>query len=279
MDLPTELLRTLVAFVDSGSLAGAGQRVGRSEAAVSLHLKRLQALVGRALLKRTGRHLVLTESGWTLLGHARLILKHTDAAIASFRGTEGVTTARLGIVQDWVDPLLIPLLKVFRQAEPQAQPGIVVGSSRDLLAALGEERIDVALCVAGVGGPRPVRREPMCWFGNSEHLGSTLLPLVLVSQPCPFREASTRALDRIQRPFRIALETPSLEGVRAGVAAGIGIGCRTRSSLAGRFTVLEEHTGLPELPDIGYAVLRRPGLAGAGATLGDLAEEMLKNYS
>jgi DNA-binding transcriptional LysR family regulator len=73
-----DLLRSLVSFEEMGSLAKAANRVGRSESAVSLQLKRLDELFGQSLFVHSGRRLVLTENGYAVLHRARRILAMND---------------------------------------------------------------------------------------------------------------------------------------------------------------------------------------------------------
>ena len=49
INLPMDLLRTFVAIADIGNLTKAGDRLGRSQPAISLQLKRLEELVGAPL--------------------------------------------------------------------------------------------------------------------------------------------------------------------------------------------------------------------------------------
>src|SRR5271154_2986774 len=65
------LLRTFGAVVDLGGVARAAERVGRSQPATSLQLKRLEDIAGAALFRKNGRGLSLTEAGDILLSYAR----------------------------------------------------------------------------------------------------------------------------------------------------------------------------------------------------------------
>jgi DNA-binding transcriptional LysR family regulator len=47
--LDVDLMRTFAAIADAGSFTRAAERVGRTQAAVSLQMKRLEALAGCAL--------------------------------------------------------------------------------------------------------------------------------------------------------------------------------------------------------------------------------------
>ena len=83
-----DLLRSFLAFVDSGILARAAVIVGRTPSAVTAQMRRLEAQAGEPLLVAEGRGLRLTPAGQTLARHARrilappnLILTHINRAI------------------------------------------------------------------------------------------------------------------------------------------------------------------------------------------------------
>ena len=72
--LDIELLRSFVSVVDAGGFTRAGERVHRTQSAVSQQIKRLEDAVGRPLLVRDGKRATPTEEGERLLGYARRIL-------------------------------------------------------------------------------------------------------------------------------------------------------------------------------------------------------------
>jgi molybdate transport repressor ModE-like protein len=83
--LDLDLLRTLVAIADSGSFSTAAERLGRSQSAVSLQVKRLEEQVGQPLLDRAqGRLNGPTEEGRALLDYARRLLRLHDEACSLF---------------------------------------------------------------------------------------------------------------------------------------------------------------------------------------------------
>lgn len=260
-DLPTHLLRTFVAVVEAGSLAKASVRVGRSVSALSQHVARLEADLGRPLFARDGRALTVTPFGTRLLGHARLVLARIDAARADLGVARAEGAVRVGIVQDFVFPLLLPALSALRADTPDVELDVVVGTSAELLGALGEARIDLAVCASDAAGDADGPRLSMDWLGDAQVASAEVVPLVTVPAPCPYLTAARRALDLAGRPYRLAVVTPSLEGVRAAVSAGLGIACRTRIGLD--LPRVPEAAGLPPLPAIRYALVRRPGASPA----------------
>jgi DNA-binding transcriptional LysR family regulator len=267
-DLPSRLLRSLVALAEAGSLARAAQRLGRSESALSLQMKTLETLAGLPLFSRDGRALTLTQAGSLLLGHARIILARIDAARADLAAATGTGPLRLGLVQDFSGTLLTGLLRRLRQEYPAAPVSVQIAGSHDLLKALGEDRIDLALAATGPAAPAPVVRLPMDWFGDIACLGAAVVPLAMIAPPCPFLETATAALDRHGTPWRLAMLTPGLDGVRAALAAGLGIACRTGISLPGLPRLADAR--LPSLPSIGYSLYLRPQASGQQKRVADL---------
>lgn len=260
-DLPSQLLRSFVAVIDSGSLAVASERVGRSESALSLQMTRLEGIVGHPLFDRDGRALKLNQTGALLLAHARSILNRIDIARAQLKSATS-SSARIGVVQDFVGPVLRPLLSDLRAEDPHLSISIIVGSTKELLQAMGAELIDTALCSGTPFGASATVQLPVRWFGDAALAERDVIPLVGVSPPCPYLEASQNALDASGRQWHLALLTPSLDGVKAAVEAGIGLTCRTEAGFS-LDPLLDE--SLPELAAISYSVLERRKAAFSGA--------------
>jgi len=77
-NLDMDVLRTLAVAMERGSFAQAAQRLGRSQSAVSLQMRKLEGQVGQTLFRKAGRGLALTEAGDVVLGYARRILELND---------------------------------------------------------------------------------------------------------------------------------------------------------------------------------------------------------
>jgi hypothetical protein len=78
-NIDTALLRTFVRVVESDSLAAAGLAMGRTQAAVSQQLSRLEQVVGQTLLARSGRKLVPTPHGIKFMHFAKRTLAIHDS--------------------------------------------------------------------------------------------------------------------------------------------------------------------------------------------------------
>jgi DNA-binding transcriptional LysR family regulator len=256
-DLPSPLLRSFVAVVECGSLASAAARMGRSESALSLQMARLEDVIGRRLFDRDGRSLKLNASGSAVLGHARSILNRIDAARMALDTAAMMEPVRVGVVQDFVGPVLGPALQAFKADHPVTRFDVLVDGSAELLKAMGESRIDIVLCAGGIADKGPACTLQMEWFGSAEILQQEVLPLVSVSPPCPFLRAACEGLDAAGMAYRLAVVTPSLDGVRAALQAGLGLACRTTEGMG--LPRLAHGGRLPQLPTIRYSLTERHG--------------------
>src|SRR5262245_30770055 len=79
-------LRSLVAIADCNGFRGAARHMHLSQSAVSQHVRRLEAVVGRNLIERHGRGSRFTADGEQLLAHARRILALHDETLRAFHG-------------------------------------------------------------------------------------------------------------------------------------------------------------------------------------------------
>ncbi len=70
-NLDIDLLRTFVTGHDLGSYAKAADRLGRSQSAISLQLRKLEETTGQTLLRKSGRGLALTQEGEIPAGNPR----------------------------------------------------------------------------------------------------------------------------------------------------------------------------------------------------------------
>jgi hypothetical protein len=82
-NIPTELLRTLVAVVDLRSFTKAAQSLGVTQPAVSAQVKRLQGLLGADLLDKSAPGVSLTSSGELVVNYARRLLSINDQILES----------------------------------------------------------------------------------------------------------------------------------------------------------------------------------------------------
>src|ERR1700710_775028 len=134
VNLPTTLLRSFVAIVDTGSMLNAAEQVFVTQSALSLQIKRLEELVQQPLFTREGRRLALTAAGDVLLDYARRILALHDEAVQAVNSGHFSGPVRVGMVQDFAETLLSGLLARFAALHPDSQIYGRVAGTVELLA-------------------------------------------------------------------------------------------------------------------------------------------------
>jgi len=272
MNLDLDILRSLATGMDLGSFAKAADRLGRSQSAISLQLRKLEEQLGVELLRKQGRNLVLTEAGEVMLGYARRLLALNDEAVTAVRGPRVSGTLRFGLPQDFAETWFPATLAQFSRAHPQTQIAVTVGRNSELLQRLDEGELDLILILSrDLDRPRttPVLELPMAWIGPRE--AALLVPprdlkadgvkLVMFEAPCVFRRAASEALEAASMSGRVVFTSPSLSGIWAAVAAGIGVTLRTLASAPPSLRILGPESGLPPVQAIPLLLVEAPGEA------------------
>lgn len=275
-----DLLRTLVAFADSGSLARAARIVARTPSAVTAQMQRLEDKLGVPLLEAAGRGRILTEAGERLVGHARRILAANSEAWLSVAGATEDGRLGLGVTQDFADTDLPIFLNQFARSHPRLRIDLRVGRSAELGQQLKHGDVDLLIAMRETARSDEIAivREKMCWLGAREGLvGRTdQLPLAVLDPPCGFRDAAIRALEKNNRPFRIAATSASLSGLRAAVRAGLAVTVRTARWTGPDIVQAPRRMRLPSLPSAEFAIRVRDGASDAARTLANALAEGLK---
>jgi DNA-binding transcriptional LysR family regulator len=221
-------LRSFVAVADCGGFQRAANSLHLSQGAVSQHVRRLEAAVGRPLVERQGRGSRFTPDGDKLLRHARRILALHDEALRDF-GIESEQTLVIGSTEHAAAQLLPGLATSLADALPDCRMRFRVDRGAQLRQALGDGRIDVALLL----GPsddlhaRTVGKLELTWYSAPDWTppaGDAPLPLVAFDDPCALRSRALETLSLHDIPVEVNCEAAHLAGVQAAVRAGLGVG-------------------------------------------------------
>jgi DNA-binding transcriptional LysR family regulator len=249
-----DLLRSLVAFNETGSLAKAADRVGRSESAVSLQMKRLEEIIDQRVLTRLGRRLVLTEEGYGVLHRARQLLAINDDLLAAVHHKPFAGRLRIAASQDFGEDLLPGVLKDLAGRYPGVRFDVEVEGGIRGLNELEKREVDVVLTIGLQDHPsaHTLQRAKVSWIGSPELTAQVErpVPLVVFNQPCRFKQLAIAALDQAGIPWEIVFRSPSLTGLWAAARANLGITVRSSYWVPSGLTVLDAtRAGLPELGD------------------------------
>lgn len=256
--LDIDLLRTFVAIAETRTLGRAAHQVGRTQAAVSMQVKKLEQMLNQPLLNRTGRGVTLTLHGERLLGHARTILRHHDAAVADVSGAGLSGTLRFGCPDDYAAAFLPQILRSFAGLHPLVFVEVYCAPTPRLLEQLARHALDLALVsTAGKGAAAAIlRREPLVWVGNRHDDAASREPLQLaLSDPDTLdHRAACEKLEAAGRPYRVAYASGAMSGLLAVVRSGQAIAVLTQSAVPDDLQVLPTSRHLPKLPTVGLTI-------------------------
>ena len=165
-NIPTDLLRTLIAVVDLRSFTKAAQMLGVTQPAVSAQIKRLQSLIGYELLDKSAPGVSLTQRGETVVAQARRLLAINDEILQVNNGHSAVQTLRVGIPGDYSGSRIPATLARFRLRWPDIGFTVTSGTSDNMLRALKQGDLDVVMAVTDtppVIEPRHVWMRQAVW--------------------------------------------------------------------------------------------------------------------
>jgi DNA-binding transcriptional LysR family regulator len=222
--LDLSLLRSFVAVIDCGRIQLAAARVGRSQSAVTMQIKRLEEDVGRPLFQREGRNLRPNSAGEDLLLRARRLLRLSDEAMASLRRPQAAGVVRLGMPEDYAARLVAPTLTRFAQEFPLAEIELTFDSSPFLLRHLETGKLDLALVAREPRQPPAVSRRGRFVWAAPDHAVwlRDPLPVALFEAGDIAPRIAVEALQGADRPYRVVSSSHSLLGFDRRGAGGIG---------------------------------------------------------
>lgn len=267
-DLQMDWLKCFVAVVDAGSLSSAAGEVHRSQSAVSMQLKKLEAALGRQLLVRGPRHLELTADGQTLLGYARRMLDLHGEAQAAFHGEELTGRVRLGVPDDYAAKYLTPVLKRFAPRHGAVEIELDCEQSTSLIPRVTRGDLDLAL----VSRDHPRRgtllfHEPLVWVGSAqfELWRRDPLPIAVYEDTSMARRSAINALALQGRRYKVVYNSSSLAGQIAAVESGLAVAVATQCSAPEHLQILGSEHGLGPLEPMEVAVYRSRASQGSPA--------------
>jgi DNA-binding transcriptional LysR family regulator len=144
-------LRYFVAVAEELHFGHAAERLHVAQPAVSDQIRKLEALLGTTLFRRTPRSVSLTDAGNVLLPDARRILRQADLAREAVAKVGAGRRARLRVGTSAYGPpdALMRILRRLRTAD-HVDVDLIPGAAHDLLDDLRTDSIDAAIVHAPI---------------------------------------------------------------------------------------------------------------------------------
>lgn len=263
------VLRSFLCVVETGSITETARRLGRTQPAITLQMKRLEDLTGKILFKPDSRRPVLTEEGALVVSYAKSILRLHDELLDKLSSADIEGHVVLGIPDLYAAYLLPSILALFRKAFPRIQVELRCSLSTPLVQHVQKGDVDIALVtrMGGFTGGQVVRQEQLVWLmaeGHDVHLAEPV-PLALLPPGNIYRDHAIEALERAGRKWRIACVSESVGGLQAAVFSGMAVTVLCKSAQVHGMRQLGVADYFPPLPKVDLLLYRSPGQASSAA--------------
>ena len=222
-NIPTEIVRTIIAVSETGSLSKAGERLGLSQPAISSQMKRIQGLLGGELFMRTPNGSTPTPLGKLALKQARKIIEANDQMLRLGGTLNGPQPVRLGISTMFVQHL-------FQHESAASLQGTVIHSDNSLGIArsLTDGLVDIACFLENAEIASDVedlvvnqREEPFVWVRSKDFVLSPGTPIPLLTWPGD--DIMIRALTRAALAYTIVFSSPDYYARIPALENGMGL--------------------------------------------------------
>jgi DNA-binding transcriptional LysR family regulator len=276
-NIPTDLLRTLVAVVDQRSFTKAAAKLGVTQPAVSAQIKRLQFLLGSELFDRGVQGVSLTPQGEIVLTYARRLLSINDQIVhIGGNGPRPELVIRVGTPSDFIASVLPGTLAQFRERWPDVRFIVRTDYYDPLARQLHSGDIDllIGLSMTPPHEARHSRAQEVVWVHS---VGTRLdpnrpVPLVSYGEACVYHRLAVVALKSAGLDWEDVFTGPSFTSLGSAVAAGLGVMAITRRRAHEASMIIWEAAPLPKLPDLYSGIFIREG--GPRAIYEQMADEI-----
>jgi DNA-binding transcriptional LysR family regulator len=259
-NIPTELLRTLVAVVDLRSFTKAAQSLGVTQPAVSAQIKRLQILLGGELFDKSAPGVTLTDKGDSVVGNARRLLSINDQ-ILQLAYPVSSAPLRIGIPGELDVAGLPTALAECRRRWPHIRFNIRGQNSDMLLRDLGHGELDLVVAFTSSAPTVEARHhwtDDVVWVRGAAARLDPLGPVPLIAHDvtCLINRIAVSLLDQAGRDWELVVSALSAANLAAAVRAGLGVAVALRRLVDADQIVVDDET-LPRLPQVACGVYVR----------------------
>ncbi len=231
-------LVTFLEVAKLGSFSRAGQKVFRSQSAVSAQIRQLEQEYGDRLLDRSGKVVRLTPAGRVLFAYGERLLKLRDESLLAV-ADQGATPRGTLVIGANEATCLYVLPEVFAEycrLYPGVQISIYRNFSYKIIEKLENGQIDVGIVTLPVKSPSLkvhaiFKDQLMLMVSPQSPLAKHKLVPVSEIAKHPLlllKTGYTRQLmDKLFRPcnshLHVSMELPSIGMIKSFVAAGLGV--------------------------------------------------------
>ena len=231
-------LTTFLEVVKLGNFSRAGEKVFRSQSAVSAQIRQLEQEYGTKLLDRSGKRVSLTPAGEVLFEYANRLLALRGESLRAVADQDCTPRGVLAIGANEATCLYVlpETFSEYRRRYCDVQISIYRNFSHKILERLQDGLIDVGIVTMPVKASRLVVKrifhDRLVLMTGPHHPLARLESVsvgAMADHPLILPKAghTRKTMDKLFRPYqaqlRIAMELPSIAMIKAFVASGMGI--------------------------------------------------------
>ena len=237
--LDSRQLRAFRLLARTGSFTQTARELHITQSGISHSMKALEAEVGCRLLDRLGKKIALTQAGEQLLQHTEKILLEMELARKSMTqlGKWGRGRLRLGASTTACQHLIPPVLREFKESFPEHTITLEPGDTPELVVALLQQRIDLALTLEAEKEPQlefhPLFTDELQFvvaalhpWAQANHVARNEIPrqnfILYSKQSATFRLVETY-FRREEMVLKTIIEAGSMEATKELVKLGLGV--------------------------------------------------------
>lgn len=231
-------LKVFLTVATERSFSRAGEKLLRTQPAISLTIQRLETDLGEKLLDRTGRELILTDAGRIVLEYCRRfenLERELENALAELRD---LASGRLVIGANESTTLyLIQHIVNYRRLYPKVR----VQVRRTLSSKIPGQLIDGDLELGAISWDpdderlesHPIYTDHLCFVVSPQHrfAGKKSVALkelaietfIAHNVISPYRDTVIRAFQKAKVPLNMDVEMPTVESIRKMVQRNEGV--------------------------------------------------------
>ncbi len=263
ISLDVRMLRSFITVIETASVTETARRLGRTQPAISLQIRRLEELTGKTLMQHEGRQLVLTPDGDTVFSYAKSILRLHDELLSRLASPDIEGNVVLGTPDLYAAFLLPSILSLFRKAFPKIRIDLRCALSTPLVELVHKGEVDMALVtrMKGFSGGDVVAQEQLVWLmgQDSDVHRANPVPLALLPPGNIYRDHAIEGLERMGRQWRIACVSESISGLQAAVFANMAVTVLARSAMVPGMREIGVSDYFPPLPKVDLLLYRAVG--------------------
>jgi DNA-binding transcriptional LysR family regulator len=241
-------LEVFSAVAEEKSFSRAGEKIGRTQPAISSAIKLLEGELGEPLFDRLGKSVRLTVAGELLSEYCKRLLALREEAVLAIGELRGLSrgTLRLGANETTCLYVLPEVLAAFMRSYPQVQVDIQRAITRSITERVIKGTLDFGIVTLPIRNARlqaiTIHRDELALIVGPDHALAARRSVKMTdleNEPFILHKIGTTTRERLMKHFddggvkmKVTMELASIETIKRFVSIGMGISIVPRLCIA-----------------------------------------------